>query len=923
MPQFRGSVTPNGDQAAFGQGVNFLNNFNLGSNRTLTLINGRRVVSSNSPSTFSAGAPGVQVDVNIIPTALIKRVDVVSTAGAPVYGSDAITGTVNFILDDQYEGLSLNATSNITEQGDGFNYRFEGAWGDSFADGRGHIQLSSFYSEVSGILESQRDFFREGRESRDNVTEFNRFNPNLGVGDVPNPPDAFFRNVRIAQLSNTGVLFGGPIGIGFGAQADDTVFGFNQAGNLVPFAPGVFLEPIRNTGGDGFQFVDFGQLTSDLRRFSANLFANYDVTDNVNVYLEAQYFDSRADELVQQPTFNTPLFGTGVSGGLTFQSDNPFLNDQARGVLAANGVDSFTISRANVSLADVTGFSETEILRGVVGARGDFKLFNNDWNWDVSFNYGQTDVTDTRTGVNFQNFVNAVHVSTDAAGNIVCDPTPANPTQANFAPVADASCVPLNFFGDQASPEAIAYVTDTSTGTSILEQVVFNVNVGGTIFELFGNPVAVNLGYEHRNEQGIFTPSAFDNAGAGRGAAIPVVNGQFNLEEFFGELYVPIISPSNDSFIHSLNVFARGRYVDNTVNGGFTSFAGGGSISPIEDIQFRGNFTRSFRAPAITELFAPQGTAFAAIPDLCEDGEIDQGPNPVARERNCNAFLAAFPNIQRPQLAQGATVPIFNGGNPNLLNERADSYTAGVILRPRFVPNLTVTADYINIAITQPIVNLGAAAIANACFDNDIFDVTDPANGNAFCSLIQREASGEVVNNPASPGVLTGQVNGFATDFEGITGSIVYNTSLDTLGLPGRLNVNANGLWELNRLVDITGVAPARSDGEIGNPEFSAQLSMQYRTENFGIGTVINYFGEEIIDRDVSGPQPSDVQEFDTREAYVEVDLNLTFISDDDFRFNFVVSNLFDRNGQEEFGSLISVDDPFGRSYSVSITKEF
>jgi outer membrane receptor protein involved in Fe transport len=156
LPQIRGSSTPNGSQASFGQGVNFLNNFGLGTNRTLTLINGRRVVSSNPPTLFGPGAPGTQVDINIIPTALVKAVDIASTAGAPVYGSDAIAGTVNFILDDTYEGLSLNATSGIYEEGDGHFYRFEGVYGTKFADGRGHLQLSAFYTYTDGILEKQR-----------------------------------------------------------------------------------------------------------------------------------------------------------------------------------------------------------------------------------------------------------------------------------------------------------------------------------------------------------------------------------------------------------------------------------------------------------------------------------------------------------------------------------------------------------------------------------------------------------------------------------------------------------------------------------------------------------------------------------------------------------------------------------------------
>lgn len=925
LPQVRGSVDPNGAQAGFGQGVNFINNFGLGSNRTLTLINGRRVVSSNLPSVFSAGGPGLQVDLNVIPTALVKRVDIVSTAGAPVYGSDAISGTVNLILDDEYEGLSLNATSGISERGDNFFYRFEGVWGDTFADGRGNIQISSFYTETDGVLQSQRNFFTEGIESRDNSTDVNRVNPNLGVNGGPDdgiPADAFFRNVRIAQLSNNGVIFGGPIGVSFGAPEGSTVFGFNSIGDLLPFNVGTPIEPARSTGGDGFRFSDFGQLTSDLRRFGVNIFANYDVTDKINVFTELQYYDARADELVQQPTFNAPFFG-GFSSALTFQSDNPFLSDQARSVLDANDVTSFTVSRANVGIADLTGFSETEFLRGVVGARGDFQLFSNNWTWEAAATYGQAEVSDNRTGVNAQNFINAVNVTTDAAGNIICDADPDNPVGGGGSPIADPNCVPFNFFGNQASPEAIAYVTDQSITRSVLEQVVFNVNVSGALFELNGNSVAVSLGYEHRNEQASFVPDQFDQQGLGRAVAIPEVNGEFNLDEVFGELYVPLITPSNDTFIYKLDTFARGRYVDNTVNGGFLSWAVGGSFAPIEDIEFRGSFTRSFRSPAITELFSPQGTAFAAIPDLCEDGEINTGPNPEARERNCNAFLAAFPNITRPQQAQTATVPILNGGNPLLDNEEADSYTFGAIIRPRWIPRLSLTLDYININITQPIDDLGAAEIASACFDNDDFDLNDPANGNSFCSLIQRDANGEVIADGANPGVTTGFVNGVAIDYEGLQGEISYNTPLDGIGLPGSLAINGVATVVLFRQVDLTGIGPTNTDGQIGDPRYSGQLRLNYFNEDFGLGTVINYTGREIFDNTSRNPTPSDVREFDTQERFVTVDLNASFTTDDNFRFNFSVRNLFDRIGQEEFGSVVFLDDVFGRRYSISVTKDF
>lgn len=938
LPQIRGSVTPDGGQSAFGQGVNFINNFGLGTNRTLTLVNGRRLVSSNTPSLFGPAAPGLQVDLNVIPTALVKQIDIASTAGAPVYGSDAIAGTVNIILDDQFEGLSLISTASITEEGDGFAYRFEGTYGTSFADDRGHIQVSSFYTQTDGILQGARQDFLNQIETQNNTILTGRINPNLalntGSGDGVTDT-ALFTGSRIFALSNTGVIVGGPLGISFSGAARNGLSGtgafeFDESGNLVPFNVGTRpLNPggatangIRGIGGDGFQFSDFGQLTSDLRRFGANLFLNYDVADNINVFVEAMYYDARADELTQQPTFNTPLFG-GLSSALSFNTTNPFLSNQARGILEAAGVTRFTLSRANVGFADLTGFAETELLRGVIGARGDFELGDNDWNWELSFNYGNTDINDFRQDINAQNFINATNITTNGAGQIVCDANPATPAQAGVPrPVVDSRCVPFNFFGNQASAASIDYIIEDSVSSSSLEQVVVNANVGGTVLQLFGNDVGVNLGYEYRRESGDFSPSQFDNQGLGRGSAVTAVSGEFELNEVFGELYVPLITQENNFLIESAIVYGRGRYVDNTINGGFFSWAAGGSIAPVRDIEFRGNFTRSFRAPALTELFLPRSNAFGFVPDLCLPQSISAAVDVAVRQRNCDAFLGAFPNISRPQIAAQASVPIISGGNPNLENEEANSWSVGGILKPWFLPNFSLTVDYINISISNPIASLTSTQINSACFDNPVFDTSNPANGNSFCSLIRRDATGEVVSDSQNPGVTTGFVNGQSIDYEGIVASALYATSLEDLGIPGTFQLRGDLNVTLFREVNITGIAPVPSHGTIGDEQFVGQVAANYLGKNFGFGSVVNYTGEGLFSR--VGRTP-DAREFDKLEDFVVVDFNVYFETDDNFRFNVVVNNAFDRRCQSYFGFCIpaSRNDVFGRTFSVSASKRF
>lgn len=341
LPIYQGSVTPAGAQGAFGQGVNFVNTFGLGSNRTLTLINGRRFVNSNPPTVFNNASAGTQVDLNVVPTVLIDRVEIVAVGGAPVYGSDAIGGTTNVILKTRFDDIVLSGTTGITKRGDNFRYNLSGVAGFNFLDDTLNVTVSISHEEVDGLLQTARDIFNQDIQSLRNnaipggIADRNRVNPNFtndNLGGVANPdgnpPFVQFRNTTLPFLSRGGVIFGGPLSLSRE---------FDSQGNLVPFDTGEIVEGIRAVGGDGFQFSDFGQIESDLERTAANLFVTWEFTPNIEAYIEGTYFFSRANELVQQPSFNTVLFG-GSSGGLTIRNDNPFLTDQARQVLAAAGV---------------------------------------------------------------------------------------------------------------------------------------------------------------------------------------------------------------------------------------------------------------------------------------------------------------------------------------------------------------------------------------------------------------------------------------------------------------------------------------------------------------------------------------------------------------------------------------------------------
>nr|WP_314444705.1 TonB-dependent receptor [uncultured Sphingomonas sp.] len=984
LPNIRGSVTPAGAQGSFGQGTNFVNTYGLGSNRTLTLINGRRFVTSNPATNFGNAAAGTQTDLNIVPDILLDRIDIVSIGGAPVYGSDAIAGVVNVILRSKYRGIEVSGVSGITEEGDNFRYNVSGLFGGDLFDGRLNITAAVSHDNVEGVLYNARDYLRENIGGATNITTAEaiarrngntslndgRINTGIGFNDTTTdgfPGGVLVRDVRIPFLTYGGLITQTNLsgvngtanfctinaadpsscfnaGTGSGVRTTNALQ-FDQAGNLVPFDQGILFRGTSNSGGDGFSFNDFAQITSDLKRTIGSGFITFNVTDSIELFAEGTHFRSKANELVQQPTFNSSLFG-GSSGALVFNVNSPFLTTQARDALIARGVTNFQVSRASADIADLTGYNETRINRGVIGTRGDFSLFGRDMNFEAYFNYGKAKTKEFNQDINAQNFVNAVNVTTNAQGQIVCTTAPTQSLASNAAgtvllnggfasggltPIADPNCRPFNPLGfGRGDAAARDYIIEDFFTRTMQRQWVGNINFGGSFFDLPGGPLSFNVGYEHRDEKAVFDPSSFQREGRGRAVPIVGINGQYNLDEVFGEIFAPIVSPDNNiPAIYGLQAFGRIRRVDNTVNGAFTSWAAGGSYAPIKDVEFRGNYTRSFRSPAITELFLPIVNTFTTVPDLCQPASIGAGAVPAIRRANCEAFLARFPNAT-PDPASTATVPGQGGGNPNLANETANAWTVGVILRPSFIPRLSMTFDYINIDLLQPITSLTNTAVASGCFDNADFNRDDPLNGNAFCSLIRRDPNtGRVLNNPGTPAIRLGFVNGQEILYRGWQGTMNYSVPLSGINVPGTFSIGSDFLLTKYRNNNITGVAPARSDGVIGDPTFAGQLRLRYANKFWGANTTINYTGEQLFSRlnrqpgvPSSGP---DAREIDKLDDYAIVSGGLFFDPTDKMRFTLAVTNLFNRVGQDYLGIIhpSSYVDLLGRRFSASARVRF
>lgn len=942
LPGFGVGVTAEGSQSGFGVGQNFVNRFGLGTSRTLTVVNGRRFVSSNAATIFGPTQPGLQVDLNVIPAIMVDRIENLSIGGAPTYGSDAIAGTVNIVLRRGFEGLEIRPLIGVTDRGDNERYALQALAGVNFGpDDRGNIMLAGSYDRSGGVLSTARTRFRDGLTSRPNPlatavapgrtpqNDGRVFGTPFNTGNADGIPNAvFIRNDRFSTFTGGGVLFpatGGfnlPTGAPRGFGPDGTTnLAFNNQGRLFNYDPGIPFGVNNSSGGDGFFLNETLPLISPLERYTLNGQIEYEVVDNVRMFVEGTYYRASSTELVDQPIYNATAFG-GVAAPLIFSASDPRLHPDDRARLASLGVTDFRLSRASRDTVINNARGENELYRIVGGLNGEFGIGGRRFFWEATANFGRSIGRFSQDVLNQQRFVNAINVTTNAAGQIICNPTPArNAAPGPVRPVADPACVPLNLFGEgRPSPEALAYVTARTRAKSTVEQEVYNVNVSGAPFSLWAGDVAMVAGYERRTERAVFSPDEFQIAGLGRAVPIGGNRGSFTTNEAFGELLLPLISPTNDvPLVHTLEFEGKVRYVHNTVNGGFTTYTLGGRYRPIRDLEIRGNFTRSLRAPAITELFTPTSNIFTTVPDPCDVRNVNGGARPDTRRANCAAFYRQF-NLNPAtfqSIANDATVPGSTSGDPNLENERSNAWTIGVVFRPSFLPGFRAQVDWNNIVVDGQIANLNATQIATGCFDNTDFDTTDVQRANQFCERIRRGPDGQVVNDPLNPGVRTGFINGDQIRFAGLTAEVGYNFDIEKIG-----TFDVNGvLFYLDELSsNINGIVPDPIAGELGNARWQGQLNVAYTRGDFGWDVQANYQSGAAIN-------VLDVVEVRDRIKFSEqwlFNTSLFYRLVENTRVQLTVTNLFDTDPPFPLaGAAIGAYDILGRRFALQLFHTF
>jgi len=838
-PALAGSTRPSNSRLNLSNGqagINSLNLRNLDSGsgtRTLVLLDGRRSV----PATIN----GI-VDINTIPQALVDRVEIVTGGASAAYGSDAVAGVVNFVLNKKLEGLKMTADGGITSHKDDFNYSFSVAGGMSFAGGRGHVLLSGELAHNDGIFVVDRDW---------NATGFVRIQDPNWVASSTTPRFLIRNDVGPTNSTPGGIILystGGTAnrlrGIYFGDGGSTHQF---QYGALTFPSPTGASAPSLTQGGD-WRINDSGRrIGLDPRDDRKGVFGrlSYEVADGIELFAEGAYnrqetFFNAGPNLSSCGSASVANIGTpGANGLCTLAGDNAFLI-RALGSTQLAGITAVGIGTTAVDLPFRASNNKRKVQRYVLGANGEFSAFGKPAHWDFYGQYGRAKMREQlRNIMQFPRMSHAVDAVFSVPGNtsspIVCrinaDTNPAND---------DPNCVPLNRLGiGVANPAAIPYVLGDPYRDETLTQKVVGGNLSLTPFATWAGDVSVAVGGEYRKEEiKGFVPQEYQpiitrNAATGAlsttnlwsvGNFLPS-NGSFDVKEAYLETVVPL----------GLGVEFNGavRATDYSTSGYVTTWKAGATWQPIEDIRFRVTRSRDIRAPNLAELYQA-GTS-----------NSDAVSNPF------------FPGVGPGSITYGTSISYSATavGNLNLDPEKAKSWNVGTVLSPRFLPGFNASVDYFRVDINGAIGTLSAQEIINRCSEGvqQYCDaITPDPNSTArilirsqpfnFVSQLVRGIDFEASYRlPVSrlfanaPGNFT--LRGVATHYiENVADQGIPGTDpIDTAGVNGGQASTPSWIYRFNATYDtprfsITGTARGVSSGKYDSGGIECQTSCPLST---------------------------------------------------------------------------------------------
>ena len=884
----------NSSFATQGAGVATVNLRNLGDDRTLVLVHGRR---------FVAGLPGSSaVDLNVIPTQFLERVDVLTGGASAVYGSDAVAGVVNMIYKTKFEGIQLDGQMGISQYGDGADRQVNALVGKNFADGRGNIMLFGGYSKQGTVLKKER-FTEAGSSAID------RSSASL----TPNDPE-----VLLSGFAPQGRYFAGE-------GENRRAFSYRPDGTLFECTD---PQTRACVGAPGFNRSDFRYLAVPVERYTAAGRANFEVSPALNLFLEGNYAKTKVNTVIEAFPLSSDLVDIPNGGQVAIETivggvqyRNPFVPDaifNAATDTNGDGLRDINFDRRLNDFGPRTSSSSRELFRFAGGANG--KFLEDRFNYEVYGVYGQTVENQTGNGqYNSLNFTQALNAYRDpTSGQIVC----ADPA------ARAAGCIPANIYGAGALTPAASYLAVPTTLATKVTQTVGGANVSGKLFSVFGaDPVGVSVGTEYRRETSSNVFDLLTQQGLNGNNALPSTRGSFDLIEGFAETIVPLLQ--DRPFFHSLSVRGAIRVSNYSTIGTTYSYNYGGEWAPIEDVRFRVMQARSVRAPNINELFQPNQQDFpTGLVDPCA-GVTAAATGTLAV--NCRAEPGVATNIaQNGAFTVGQAdrqgITSFAGGNPNLQEEKGDSFTAGVVINPRSIDalrNLVVTVDYFNIRIKGAITTTPLQFILNQCYNTENSD---------FCSLVVRRAAAQGANSAGSlDEVNSSPLNSGGIKTSGIDTTVAYRQNLESLGLGGTLGMKVSYTHLISGFtVPLPGSERDYFAGELGASRDRFTTNASYDIDGVGLTMTGTWISQASLDDQLTGARPGTNRDFRVRPQFY-LDSQLRFQAGDGFEFYVGGSNLLNNKPPfiADIGASAGQDtdagtyDPLGRRYYAGVRINF
>lgn len=775
-----GLSSTNSNFLTSGSGINTLNLRNLGEDRTLVLVNGRRQV---------AGVPGsAAVDFNTIPVQMIDRVEVITGGASAIYGSDALAGVINVILRNNFNGLEAGYQYGESQQGDYIRESPYVMGGLNFAGGKGNIIGLVSWDRQDGVYARNRS-----ETAIDNIATCAL----TGVtADCKTPTAPFFSS--FPEYGRFGIISTG--------DQFTVSSGAGPSGTVAPFDSDLF--------GYNRQSRRIISVPTERTMFALN--GHYDFTPNVTGYFESTIAitDTQSD-IEPLPLQASDLNITGVS------VNNPFVPSAIRDAAIAAGDTEIDFARRLTEVGDRAVTGNREMKRIIAGLKGDI---GGGWNYDAYAGYGETRQRENVFGdVNIANFANALN-AVDLDGN------PATTDDIVCADVAARAlgCAPINIFGRGAISDAAAgYVRASLQRNSKVTQTIAGATLGGPIVQLPAGPLDAVFGVEYRKEKADDVPDPLVQAGLTAGNQENAIHGSYDVKEAFFELEAPLIK--DQPWIKDLSVGAAYRYSDYDTVGTTDAYTARASYAPVDHLRFRAQYARAVRAPNIGELFAPAGENFAPVADPCNGVTAVDDPTTVVDD-NCRAIpavaarIAATGSFTLTQPEIQGTGGFTGAGNPNLSPETADSWNAGVVYENDFHERgrVLLSVDYYNIKIDDLIGTIDRQQSVDFCFNSTSFP-------NAFCNALVRDTSGPAFQQGELIEVNSGFINEGQLETSGIDVAASYAFSFqDLFGRPwGDLSLRAN----YTHLLDFTQTkfgSEDTLDGEVGFSKDKVQAAAVY-----------------------------------------------------------------------------------------------